>query len=404
MLGATVDGLASEHFYRPAHQLIFEAIQALRSAGSPVDPVAVKDELHRGGQLGRIGGGSYLHDCQAAVPTRRTPPSTPGSSVSTPNAAGTSSTPTGSGRPRSAPGADIADIRVLATPPVPAGDDRERGGRKLVLTPRRRSSPSRSSGHGRTTATAAYRPARSACSPAGKAPARLVPDLAGRPGDQGRAPGALKGDPRGVIYVAVEDSWKYTIVPRLMAAGADLTMVYRAEVQAVEGDTVTLSLPSDNSCSRKRSRNDKVAGRARPAHVGDQRHPRHPRQPPGPPGPRPARPDRRPDRLHRSPVSPTSTSPAGTDASSLITARGAFKDVARFIFAFATDDRGRHPGHHPDQEQPRPQQPAIPCLPDHRGHRADREGRGQGRPVRPRRRDRAHRAGHPRRPGRRRRP
>ena len=63
----------------------------------------------------------------------------------------------------------------------------------------------------------------------------------------GELPGAFKGRPRAVIYVAVEDSWKYTIVPRLMAAGADLTKVYRAEVEAVEGDTVTLSLPLTTS-------------------------------------------------------------------------------------------------------------------------------------------------------------
>jgi len=48
---------------------------------------------------------------------------------------------------------------------------------------------------------------------------------------------------RGVIYVAVEDSWKSTIVPRLMAAGADLHRVYRAEVRTAEDDTVSLSLP-----------------------------------------------------------------------------------------------------------------------------------------------------------------
>jgi hypothetical protein len=62
----------------------------------------------------------------------------------------------------------------------------------------------------------------------------------------GRLPGAFCGCPRAVIYVAVEDSWKYTIVPRLIAAGADLDLVYRAEVQVVEGETVLLSLPADN--------------------------------------------------------------------------------------------------------------------------------------------------------------
>src|SRR5712691_9346466 len=62
----------------------------------------------------------------------------------------------------------------------------------------------------------------------------------------GTLPGSFHGRPRSVIYVAVEDSWKYTIVPRLMAAGADLDRVYRAEVQTIEGETYTLSLPLDN--------------------------------------------------------------------------------------------------------------------------------------------------------------
>ena len=140
-----------------------------------------------------------------------------------------------------------------------------------------------------------------------------------------------------MIYVAVEDSWKYTIVPRLMAAGADLTKVYRAEVEAVEGETVTLSLPSDNVSSRKRSGSTRLpsspstrscprsATTLTPTSTGRCGRPSTP-SPGWPTGP-----------AASSAGSPTSTSPA-TDASSLITASGAFKDVARFIFAFARDD------------------------------------------------------------------
>jgi hypothetical protein len=36
----------------------------------------------------------------------------------------------------------------------------------------------------------------------------------------GKLPGALFGTPRKVLYAAVEDSWKHTIVPRLIAAGS----------------------------------------------------------------------------------------------------------------------------------------------------------------------------------------
>jgi hypothetical protein len=50
-----------------------------------------------------------------------------------------------------------------------------------------------------------------------------------------------------VIIVATEDSWAHTIVPRLIAAGADLSMVARADVTSETADDVTISLPSDVS-------------------------------------------------------------------------------------------------------------------------------------------------------------
>jgi hypothetical protein len=61
----------------------------------------------------------------------------------------------------------------------------------------------------------------------------------------GRLPGAYAGTPRSVIVAATEDSWEHTIVPRLMAAGADLARVYRVDVTTTEGTEGSLSLPSD---------------------------------------------------------------------------------------------------------------------------------------------------------------
>ena len=155
---------------------------------------------------------------------------------------------------------------------------------------------------------------------------------------KGELPGAFKGEPRAVIYVAVEDSWKYTIVPRLMAAGADLTKVYRAEVEAVEGETVTLSLPSDNVLLEEAIRQYEVALVAIDplmSAISDTL-------------------DTHVNRQVRRALDPLAgladrtgaiiggiahfNKSGGTDASSLITASGAFKDVARFIFAFAKDD------------------------------------------------------------------
>jgi hypothetical protein len=69
---------------------------------------------------------------------------------------------------------------------------------------------------------------------------------------RGTLPGALSAQPRPVIVVATEDSFAHTIVPRMTAAGADLSMVYRMRVREVKtGSAVSLSLPADNDRLRQ---------------------------------------------------------------------------------------------------------------------------------------------------------
>jgi hypothetical protein len=63
---------------------------------------------------------------------------------------------------------------------------------------------------------------------------------------RGVLPGRHYGTPRPVIYAATEDSWSHTIGPRLYAAGADLDMVYRVDVQH-DGGFDALTLPRDCS-------------------------------------------------------------------------------------------------------------------------------------------------------------
>jgi replicative DNA helicase len=55
--------------YRPAHQLVHEAVLELYGRGEPVDPVTVSDLLAKRGELARVGGGAYLHTLIASVPT-----------------------------------------------------------------------------------------------------------------------------------------------------------------------------------------------------------------------------------------------------------------------------------------------------------------------------------------------
>jgi hypothetical protein len=63
---------------------------------------------------------------------------------------------------------------------------------------------------------------------------------------RGTLPGSLYGTPGTVLYVAMEDSWQHTIVPRLIAAEANRDMVGRFDVVSFADDEMTLSLPHDN--------------------------------------------------------------------------------------------------------------------------------------------------------------
>ncbi len=56
-------------FYRPAHQLIYDAVLDLYGRGEPADAVTVSAELTRAGQLVRAGGAPYLHTLISMVPT-----------------------------------------------------------------------------------------------------------------------------------------------------------------------------------------------------------------------------------------------------------------------------------------------------------------------------------------------
>ena len=62
-----VEVLKGVDFYRPAHEVIFEAILDLYGKGEPADAITVAAELTRRGEIGRCGGHVYLHDLLASV-------------------------------------------------------------------------------------------------------------------------------------------------------------------------------------------------------------------------------------------------------------------------------------------------------------------------------------------------
>ena len=64
-----VEILKSRDFYRPAHELIFDAIIDLYGRGEPADAITVAAELTKRGDIARAGGAPYLHTLISSVPT-----------------------------------------------------------------------------------------------------------------------------------------------------------------------------------------------------------------------------------------------------------------------------------------------------------------------------------------------
>ncbi len=161
---------------------------------------------------------------------------------------------------------------------------------------------------------------------------------------RGTLPGIFYGRPRKVFYVAVEDSWAHTLVPRLIAAGADLSRIGRLDAVEDEGRESVLCLPTDLSLLEQAIIDDidddvalvildpllSLFGKGLDSHrEQDTRRALDPLA-------------KIADRtgavilgiahLNKS---------AGGDAATRITGSGAFKNVPRAVFGFAKDDDGR---------------------------------------------------------------
>src|SRR5450830_1973002 len=64
-----VETLRGTDFYRPSHELVYEAILDLYGRGEPADAVTFSAELTKRGEITRIGGAPYLHTLISMVPT-----------------------------------------------------------------------------------------------------------------------------------------------------------------------------------------------------------------------------------------------------------------------------------------------------------------------------------------------
>jgi len=64
-----VEQIRGTDFYRPAHELVYDAIMDLYGRGEPADAITVAATLTRKGEIGRVGGQAYLHTLISSVPT-----------------------------------------------------------------------------------------------------------------------------------------------------------------------------------------------------------------------------------------------------------------------------------------------------------------------------------------------
>ena len=67
ILANVVELVKGHDFYRPAHEIIFDAITTLYGRGEPADAITVAAELTRQGEIGKVGGHIYIHDLLSSV-------------------------------------------------------------------------------------------------------------------------------------------------------------------------------------------------------------------------------------------------------------------------------------------------------------------------------------------------
>lgn len=66
---AAMEILQAEHFYKEAHQVIFNAILDLENKGEPVDMITLTEELRQQSSLEKVGGVGYVATLANSVPT-----------------------------------------------------------------------------------------------------------------------------------------------------------------------------------------------------------------------------------------------------------------------------------------------------------------------------------------------
>jgi hypothetical protein len=235
-LGPVIDEvkLTAEDFYLDKHEVIFARIFDLRAAGEPVDEISVADALARRGELDAAGGRFYVSELAACVPAagnakhyaeivRRHATAEAQRKV----AFGLLD---GMGRPEA-----IERLRALDV------SGRGRDGRRLRAIPYSKVEPKivRWVWEGRVPLGAVTLGVGRQGLGKSTLLASLAADLS-----RGRLAGDFYGDPTTVLMVNCEDAHETTVVPRLLAAEADLDRVVGLDIEQ-DGRPDLPSLPAD---------------------------------------------------------------------------------------------------------------------------------------------------------------
>jgi len=237
--------LTAADFHHPIHAGIYIAVLARTSRNRPVDPIIVAQDLTKAGTLAKLpGGAAYLHTCLQACPD-------PSHATYYAHIV--------------AQHAQARRLLALSEDLVKAAmvEDPNRRTQLLALTQTalaRIGATTRINNHHiRLTPASTFQIKAVRWMWEGRMPLGEITLVPGREGvgkstflawlaatiTNGNLPGIYHGQPRAVLYAASEDAWSYTIAPRMLAAGANLDLVYRIDVEEDDGSAHGLILPRD---------------------------------------------------------------------------------------------------------------------------------------------------------------
>jgi Replicative DNA helicase len=240
--------LGPDHFADARHGFIWAALLHRHTSSKPIGPLLIADDLAHTKQLSKLpDGAAYLHTCLAACPD---PSHAPYYEKIIVEAWQTRTLQVIAERLRNA--AALSDT-----------DQRGKLAQEALSAAARALAPQSGNGHGgpgniRLTPASEFeiRPVKWVWDQ--RIPRGEITLIPGREGTgkstylawlaaaitNGNLPGLHHGTPKAVLYAASEDSWHYTIAPRLLAAGANLDLVYRIDVDT-DGGPTSLNLPRD---------------------------------------------------------------------------------------------------------------------------------------------------------------